>query len=98
MGRWQRLGRYEALTDSKSFTNCFSGVVRECELEPPSRKYIRCVYNDGPNALIICFTDKMAQQLVQRDSFEIDMSFKRVAGPFNEVVFAAFNEQFNQRK
>jgi hypothetical protein len=56
------------------------------------------MYNDGPNALIICFTDTMAQQLIQRDSFELDMSFKRVAGPFNEVVFAAFDEQFNQRE
>lgn len=64
----------------------------------PSQKYIRYIYNDGPNALIICFTDKMAQQLVQRDSFELDMSFKRVAGSFNEVVFAAYDETFNQRK
>ena len=64
----------------------------------PSQKYIRYIYNDGPNALIICFTDKMAQQLVQRDSFELDMSFKRVAGSFNKVVFAAYDKTFNQHK
>jgi hypothetical protein len=72
--------------------------VRECELEAPNRKYVRHMYNDGPNALIICFTDTMARQLVQRDSFELDMSFKRVSGPFNEVVFAAFDEELNKRK
>ena len=70
-----------ALNDSKSFANCFSSVVRECELEPPSQKHIRYMYNNGLNALIICFTDKMAQQLVQRDSLELDISFKRVAAP-----------------
>jgi hypothetical protein len=53
------------------------------------------MYNNGPNALIICFTDTIAQQLIQRDLFKLDMSFKRVAGPFNKVVFAAFDEQFN---
>ena len=87
-----------SLTDFKSVANCFEGVVRECELEIPSEKYIRYIYNDGPNALIICFTDEMARQLLQRDSFELDMSFKRVAGPFNEVVFAAYDEKFSQRK
>jgi hypothetical protein len=26
------------------------------------------------------------------------MLFKRIASPFNKVMFAAFNKQFNQRK
>jgi hypothetical protein len=53
------------------------------------------MYNNSPNALIICFTDTIAQQLIQQDLFELDMLFKRIAGPFNKVVFAAFNKQFN---
>ena len=53
------------------------------------------MYNNGSNALIICFIDTIAQQLIQRDLFELDMLFKRVAGPFNKVVFVVFNKQFN---
>jgi hypothetical protein len=53
------------------------------------------MYNNGPNALIICFTNTIAQQLIQRDSFKLDISFKKVASPFNKVVFAAFDKQFN---
>ena len=36
--------------------------------------------------------------LAQQEVFEVDMSFKRVAGPLNEVVFAKFVEKIEHSK
>ena len=42
--------------------------------------------------MVQCFFVEALKYLVQQDVFEVDMSFKRVAGLLNEVVFAKFVE------
>jgi len=61
-------------------------------------RYVQEMYTDGINQLIICFTKQMAEMLIEQRSIEVDMSFKRVAGPMNEVLFANFMRQFEQCK
>ena len=56
------------------------------------------MYTDGTNQLIICFTKQMAEMLIEQRSIEVDMSFKRVAGPMNEVLFANYMSLFEQCK
>jgi hypothetical protein len=43
--------------------------------------------------MIQCFFIEALKYLAQQEVFEVDMSFKRVAGPLNEVVFAKFVEK-----
>jgi hypothetical protein len=40
--------------------------------------------------MIICGFDQQIQILSSLESFEIDMSYKRIKGEFNEVIFATF--------
>lgn len=40
----------------------------------------------------------MAEMLIEQRSIEVDMSFKRVAGPMNEVLFANYISLFEQCK
>ena len=40
----------------------------------------------------------MAEMLIEQRSIEVDMSFKRVAGPMNEVLFANYMSLFKQCK
>jgi hypothetical protein len=54
--------------------------------------YIQDIYQDGPNQIVQCFFVEALKYLVQQEVFEVDMSFKRVAGILNEVVFAKFVE------
>jgi len=49
--------------------------------------------------MAVCFYTEAAKVLLKRDSFEIDMTFKRVkASEINEVVFAAFLPELNKGK
>jgi hypothetical protein len=51
------------------------------------------------NFMAVCFYTEAAKVLLKRDSFEIDMTFKRVkASEINEVVFAAFLPELNKGK
>ena len=43
--------------------------------------------------MVQCFFVDALKYLAQEEVFEVDMSFKRVAGPMNEVVFAKFVEK-----
>jgi hypothetical protein len=61
-------------------------------------RYVQDMYTDGINQLIICFTKQMAEILIEQRSVEVDMSFKRVAGPMNEVLFANYVPRFEQCK
>jgi hypothetical protein len=68
------------------------------DCQQPGERYVRHMYTDGMNQLIICFLDQMVKALIEQESFEVDMSFKRVAGPMNEVLFAGYVATFEQRK
>lgn len=49
--------------------------------------------------MAVCFYTEAAKVLLNRDSFEIDMTFKRIkASKINEVVFAAFLPELNKGK
>lgn len=55
-------------------------------------KYIRHLVNDGTNFRIICFNDRQASKFSAVKSFQIDMTFKRIAGEINEVAIATMDE------
>lgn len=47
--------------------------------------------------MVICFTKIQAQILLELESFEVDMSYKRIkARDINEVVFATFHPKLNK--
>jgi hypothetical protein len=46
--------------------------------------------NTELGTFIFCALDEQLRHLASLDSFEVDMSYKRVKGIFNEVIFARF--------
>ncbi|RDW94632.1 hypothetical protein BP5796_00395 [Coleophoma crateriformis] len=59
--------------------------------------YIQYIYSDSNNFMAICCLKEAIKVLVQLESFEVDMSFKRVQdSEINEVVFAANLPQLNK--
>jgi hypothetical protein len=48
--------------------------------------------------MIICGFNEQIQLLGSLDSFEVDISYKRVKGDFNEVIFATFLPQHGKSK
>jgi hypothetical protein len=48
--------------------------------------------------MIICGFKEQITLLKTLDSFEINMSFKRVKGDFNEVIFATFLPEHGKSK
>ena len=66
-----------------------------CENSPTSR-YIQDIYNDGLNVRIICFTTEQARHFLEARSFQMDMTFKRIAGEIYEIAFATMDETIGQ--
>ena len=70
------------------------GVIREYQLNHQNQmhdQYIQDVYHDAECIMIICFFKSQAQALLQLSSFEVDMTFSRIATKgLNEIVFAAY--------
>ncbi|OBT90096.1 hypothetical protein VE02_02521 [Pseudogymnoascus sp. 03VT05] len=59
--------------------------------------YIKDLILNEENFMAVCFYTEAAKVLLNRDSFEIDMTFKRIkASEINEVVFAAFLPELNK--
>lgn len=76
--------------------NAFTGVQYEYTTKHqnyPNTAYIRYVHNDGINILIICFSKDQALQFQSLETFQMDLTFKRIFGEVNELVLATFNEQ-----
>ena len=49
--------------------------------------------------MIICLFKAQAEIFLQQESFEVDMSFKRVRGRvYNEVIFAVYLEKHSKSK
>jgi hypothetical protein len=83
------------------FTKRFLGVWSEYLLrhkDQGEQQYIRTMFNDGSNRLIPCVFLEQARHLAKQTIFQVDMSFKRVAGSMNEVLFAQFLPEFEQCK
>ncbi|DAA78601.1 TPA_exp: Uncharacterized protein A8136_2386 [Trichophyton benhamiae CBS 112371] len=76
----------------------FNGVLFEWNHPEEGHEYIQNIYQDEDGTImIICFLEKQAQLLLEFDSFEIDMSYKRIKSKqFNEVVFAKFLQAHNK--
>ncbi|OCK85458.1 hypothetical protein K432DRAFT_33984 [Lepidopterella palustris CBS 459.81] len=60
-------------------------------------RYIQAVYNDGVNFYVICFFRQQVELLAKRESFEINIGFKRLrVQEEKEIVFAGFLPEVNK--
>ncbi|KAJ5128046.1 hypothetical protein N7448_008825 [Penicillium atrosanguineum] len=66
------------------------------EMSSPREMYIQEMYTNGNNIRIICCTPEQAQYWSQIQFFQMDMTFKRVAGDINEVVFVTKDKILKQ--
>lgn len=68
------------------------GVIFEWKAnhQEPTTAYIRHITSSPFGTIIICFFDEQAKILLKQKTFQIDMSFKRLAGRWSEVLFAVF--------
>ncbi|OKP09326.1 hypothetical protein PENSUB_5331 [Penicillium subrubescens] len=71
------------------------GVYWKYTNDPEWREYTRGIYNVPYNdgVIILCALDSQIKLLASVKSFEVDMSYKRTKGEFNEVIFAMFHEK-----
>ncbi|KAJ5491665.1 hypothetical protein N7539_003232 [Penicillium diatomitis] len=67
-----------------------AGIKHELRRDPSLRLYIREISDTEHGTFIFCAFDEQIKHLASLPSFEVDMSYKRVKGPFNEVIFAVF--------
>jgi hypothetical protein len=51
------------------------------------------MYWDRTNQMVTCFFEESLQYLIGRKTFEYDMSFKRVVGQVNKVLFSGWNKE-----
>ena len=69
------------------------GVIREYRLNQSGKdwQYIQQIYQEQQQIMIVCFFKQQAEILLDLNSFEVDMSFKRIKMKgLNEVVLAAY--------
>ncbi|CAI7611440.1 unnamed protein product [Penicillium viridicatum] len=66
------------------------GVKYQIEHDPEVKLYIREVVDNEKGVFIFCALDEQLHIRASLESFEVDMSYKRVKGIFNEVIFATF--------
>ncbi|KAI3090296.1 hypothetical protein CBS147333_10342 [Penicillium roqueforti] len=60
------------------------------EKNPAIKLYVREIVYNEKGAFIFCALNEQLEILASLHSFEVDMSYKRVKGVFNEVIFATF--------
>ncbi|OAF57839.1 hypothetical protein VC83_05497 [Pseudogymnoascus destructans] len=75
------------------------GVQHEWDVSHKNKpnSYIKNLILNEEKFMAVCFYTEAAKVLLKRDSFEIDMTFKRIkASEINEVVFAAFLPELNK--
>ncbi|KAJ6133753.1 hypothetical protein N7523_000075 [Penicillium sp. IBT 18751x] len=72
----------------------FNGTLFDYENKPDCKDYIRRIYTDEAwGSIIICALDSQLRIWGGLDTFEVNISFKRVNGDFNEVIFATYLPQ-----
>lgn len=81
-------------------SNMYLGLHREMCIQEKDKQqqYIQKVYFDGVNVLIICYFRELLLLILHQKSIQVDMSFKRIAGDINEVLFATYIEEFQSGK
>lgn len=63
---------------------------------PGGNEYIRHIENDGETIIIICFTDQQAEHIKDARFLQVDMTYKRVLGDINELVYACLDQTLNR--
>ncbi|KAJ5195557.1 uncharacterized protein N7498_008995 [Penicillium cinerascens] len=58
------------------------------EVKPKLKEYIREIYETSEGTFVFCAFVKQLQFMATLDAIEVDMSYKRVKGDINEVIFA----------
>ena len=59
---------------------------------------MRDIVENEYGTFIFCALNEQLQHLASLQSFEVDMSYKRVKGVFNEVIFARFVPEHGKGK
>ncbi|KAJ5684482.1 uncharacterized protein N7477_000827 [Penicillium maclennaniae] len=97
LARYQ-LPNFAALHPSLGCRDMLLGTYLEYlqESSSPCEMYIQEMYTNGNNIRIICFTLAQAQYWAKIHFFQMDMTFKRVAGNINEVVFVTKDDTLGQ--
>lgn len=54
--------------------------------------YIRKILDSELGRAIICFSNEQATRFSRIETFQVDLSFKRIQKEFNELLFAYFDE------
>ncbi|KAJ5111672.1 hypothetical protein NUU61_001571 [Penicillium alfredii] len=76
-----------------------NGVLFQYNHHEHFKEYVRKIYQDERYGnIIICGFDPQIRFMATLPSYEVDMSYKRVRGPFNEVTFATFVDRIGQGK
>jgi hypothetical protein len=66
------------------------------EAQKPDDKYIRRMFNNGTNRLIIMFYLELARILAKQRNFKCDIAYKHFIGDDNKVVFCAFIKELKR--
>ncbi|KAJ5148332.1 hypothetical protein N7526_001684 [Penicillium atrosanguineum] len=65
-----------------------AGLRHHLEAKPDLKEYVQEIYETSEGNFVFCAFAKQLQFLATRDAIEVDMSYKRVKGDINEVIFA----------
>ncbi|KAJ5085455.1 hypothetical protein N7532_007208 [Penicillium argentinense] len=70
-----------------------AGIQHELHRDPTLQSYIREVYDNEYGLFVFCALEAQIRYLASLDSFEVDMSYKRVKGDVIEVIFATLIQE-----
>lgn len=72
-------------------------ISRSKRLTNTIQAYIQDIWKDSAGLMVICFFREQAKILLAQDSFEVDMSFKRLRMKnTNEITFAVWLENHSK--
>ncbi|OJJ94572.1 hypothetical protein ASPACDRAFT_37780, partial [Aspergillus aculeatus ATCC 16872] len=73
------------------------GLIFLLNIDPFIRSYVQDRYHDADGTMIFCAYKEQLQLLARLESFEVDMSYKRLrSNNMNEVLFATFLKDQNK--
>ncbi|KAJ5195005.1 uncharacterized protein N7498_008443 [Penicillium cinerascens] len=65
-----------------------AGLRHQLDVKPDLKEFVQEIYETSEGTFVFCAFAKQLQFLATRDAIEVDMSYKRVKGDINEVIFA----------
>ncbi|KAJ5111463.1 hypothetical protein N7532_001998 [Penicillium argentinense] len=75
-----------------------AGIQHELHRDPTLQSYIREVYDNEYGLFVFCALEAQIRYLASLDSFEVDMSYKRVKGDVIEVIFATLIQEHGKNQ